>query len=179
MAHTLGVDLDGVLADLVGFFILSEAIETKQIHNRRQFASYYFSDNLDPDIAEKWKMWLLDEVKMLQLLPYSENVYALKFMESIGWKIHIITSRQAHLETATKEWLLNKGVPFHKLFLVSDKKKYADECDYFVDDKIDNVTMSTSAKTFLMKRSWNRSYRCPAVHPINTLWELLDQKKVK
>mgnify|MGYP001605667045 CR=1 FL=1 len=172
----LGVDLDGVIADLIGFFILAEAAETKKIYNYRNFNNFRFTDNLDSDTANKWSLWLQDPVKILQMLPYSESVYALKYMDAASWHIYIITSRQEHLEDATRMWLINHGVPFNKLFLVSDKKSLIDQTDYYVDDKIENVAIKTPSKTFLMRRPWNREH-WNSYPSIKSLWELLEKKK--
>ncbi len=163
----IGLDLDGVLADLVG--------ETVKIFNRTWPDNKVNYEDLDGwdylkrerGLSSKVQNELFYQVwKDFENLPTAEKIgdilEGINKLESQDHVISIITHRDRRTHSYVPRWLFQKQIPFHNLMFISTKTKLEkhDFVDVLVDDHPRTVEIADRyPNTFVLLRDqpWNRS----------------------
>lgn len=157
----INVDIDGVLADNIGFFrqyINQEyGVEVK----KELFNDYnpYFSqldknllDIINNDIYENnpESIYYMDTVK--------DSVESLKNLKEKGHTINIVTHRPKLVEEETINWINNHGFYYDKIVVDSPSDKSKIDCDLMIDDNPEVVIDFSKKKNqdaILFPQLWN------------------------
>jgi len=159
-----GIDLDGVLADLVNPLIreLNKRYDLSLAYE--DVTSYYFANFLrgDIDLEDIKSIWESPEFILKQpLLPWAR--WGVERLKKLEYEIHIITARKSHLKSFTIEWLDRNQIPYDDIVTGkrNDKWLYIERhgLDIFVDD---HHTHALNATNFC-----NRVYLMDAPHNLH------------
>jgi len=164
-----GIDLDGVVADLIGPSI--KKINKRHYHNkgllkkplkREDITSYYFADCIPGlDWDEIVKIWDNSEFILNQpLLPWAR--WGVKRLKDLGYEVYIVTARQSHLKAFTLEWLKKRKIPFDDIVTGKREEKLSyierNKLDIFVDDRARNALDAAQfcKRVYLIDKPYNR-----------------------
>jgi uncharacterized HAD superfamily protein len=178
----IGADLDGVLghvSDELNKRIEKQfGVELSNIH----LIGYdkFFEDN---DLDTKWlqKQWN-DEWLWSRAIPDTENIEALKYWQSRGHEIHIITGRsQKETAMVTRAWLRKHGIPienlaFEPIMYKLDYLKARDIPVMFEDMFFEaNKIASYGIPCYVLRRTYNSQFELRITNPlvkfIDSLWD--------
>jgi uncharacterized HAD superfamily protein len=159
--RTVGVDLDGVLADQITGLLPD--IQTE------------FGIELTYADIVHWRLPVADtDIGAIILAALSANPdYLLgmalhpggrELLLDLGqrYQVAIITARPKEVEGLTREWLEAHGLHFDELHIAEEARKSLHDVDLLVDDYIGNVREflgSTSHPAVLVDQPWNRDER--------------------
>lgn len=162
----IGVDIDGVLADIVDCILPLLSRELGRAVDVEEITVYGFGDALG--IPEDRVQALLDELLVVGLYEQAPPVAgAREAMELLGGHdVWLVTSRPEAVREATLWWLRHHGVAYGQLvFAPAHRKALADDgFDLFVEDNLDTALALSreGIHVLLFDRPWNRNADLPA-----------------
>jgi uncharacterized HAD superfamily protein len=164
----LGIDLDGVVVDIVGQLLpyLSQ-ICGRQI-SREEIQCYEFETALQ--MSHQQVAQMMDIVREQDLFnqaaPVDGSIACLRrfeVMDNLDWRF--ITSRPQWARAVTETWLSRHGFAHRELHLTDRGKPLAIKLglDVFIDDDILTARELTSQgiRVLLMDNPWNRREQLP------------------
>jgi len=156
----LGFDIDGVIAD----FSIPLLSTLKKNYGLTLKASGIYCFDLDVvlGITQSEEEQLVVEV-LKQDLPL--NVGAKETIIRLskeGHNIYLLTSRYGYLRDITESWLKDKGIPYNRLHLLNNGKKYlaeVDPLDLVVEDSMQEALAWTTKvkKVLIYDQPWNKT----------------------
>lgn len=159
MDMNLGFDIDGVISD----FARTLARVVKKHYNLKldETEMCYHDLALLLGISKEESGQLVKETLLGDIVLVKGAKEALLKLYLEGHKIFILTARSKELESITRDWLKQKGVPFSQLFmLIEGEKHLADvKLDLLVEDNLkDAIGWSKKVKNVLVfDHPWNKS----------------------
>ena len=197
MYKSVGIDIDGVLADFTTRFveILREHLGIELPENYQPSDWDWTSANLPPRTMDKaWH--IIDNMQdfWLDLKPLMPNVLDLEwfFKEHAGkdFDVYFITARKdgaghtvkTQSETWLSYWMNKPDAPITVLPVNSGMDKvdvlHALSVDYCIDDHTPTIVNAKSAykkgKAYLLDQPWNQDGRFYRVKRVNKLKEFFD-----
>lgn len=161
-SKVIGLDLDGVLADIASEFLK---------YVKMEYALDFRIDDIKSYDATEWSGLNHEQIKHIfsntdifktvGQVPFS--IEATKILQNTGWKILIITFRPWHddLKQETQEWLVRNGYCYDSLHFSDshDKTRYAHEHDIkvFVEDRRESAELMSRVcdKVYLLNCPYN------------------------
>ena len=174
----IGLDVDGVMYQFhrTACYMLRTMKgypDTLRVENWTSWN--WIKDNVS---KEDWR-WLWSEGVELGLFRHGHlhqgTIEAVREL-SLRGDVVIITQRRPNLMQDTLDWLSYHKFPINELHLLheDEAKSSVPHCDYYVDDKPDNVIdlrdNTKAAMVFLWQRPWNKGFVWPGVRIVKT-WE--------
>lgn len=122
----LGVDIDGVLADIIDEVLRRANREFNLSLGRADVSHFHLSEILEQHgVKTNWLYKTFkDEWFWASALPISPNIDTLRKWYKEGHWIHLITSRSPEVSMPTVAWLRRNNVPFHHLEFSSALRKH-------------------------------------------------------
>lgn len=172
MSFTIGVDIDGVLADsdtlyrnlIAKWYGVNLEIEDVKKTNYFEFVP---GTTPDTEILEFFKHFTEEDLwhAITKIPGGKETIDCLK---QAGHKIVIATSRPdiEPLKTETIKWLAKNGIQYDDLLFITDGRKYdmvtqkGYKLDYFIEDFLEYATAfaDNGVKVLLFDYPWNRDF---------------------
>lgn len=180
----IGVDLDGILGDLIGV-IIKEAHDCFGIKiNEDQITNFKLencTDLIEDQISEIFsKKEVYEKIKKI---PYAH--FSINRLREYGFVIHVITDRRPALLDITKKWLDLNGFHWDYLHLIKadNKAEFAKQNDIFtfIEDKYETVIKLSEVcrKVYLIDRPYNQGWLPSNVLRVNTWLEILGDLLIK
>lgn len=165
MNNCIVVNVDNVLADSIGrvLDIINERYETNYVKDDIQSPKLVGSLKLRPREIfsiqrESWKNW--KQIKPLE----SKPIALIRALKDIGIELVISTTSPSPIPTYMKQWLqfYELGTFLFKP-LMRRNSKYTLECQFLVDDTVEEVINFSSNErvAFLYNQPWNPNARIP------------------
>lgn len=187
----IGIDFDGVLTDLSGFFYeegekYAAKNNIKIVRNEDAHSTLdYFGWTIEDDI-DFWETNNLKYTKFVSSKPGAEEI--LKRFHDEGHKIIIVTARyECDLDTekgkAKREisegWLKEHGIVYDKIFYIGSKSKVKtilkNKIDIFIDDSVKNLAeISKVIPVICFHEKYNRNYHNPNMIRLASWNEIYD-----
>lgn len=155
---TIGIDIDGVIANFVPTFITVVEKRYGITIKESDIATHdlYQVLGISPNIA----LDLINETLQMDLDVMSGAVEYLKLLKDKN-KIILITARKID-ENITKEWLRKHSIPYDKIMFLEEGNKFnCDiELDVMVDDNLKEIIncQSIAKKLIIYDHPWNQTY---------------------
>lgn len=135
-----GVDLDGVVADLMRPFLKEVNKEFNLKLRYEDISTYRFEDWIPLNIEDLRVIWEAPEFILGQpLLPWAK--WGINRLKDFGYSIHIITARKSHLKTFTLEWLEKHKIPFDDIVTGKFEEKWSyirrNNIDILIEDRFE------------------------------------------
>lgn len=148
-SKTIGLDLDGVLADLAPEFL-------KYI--KKEYALDFQIDDIKSHDATEWSGLNQEQIRHIfsntdifnTVKPVFFSTDATKKLREAGWKIHVITFRPWHdnLGLQTERWLESNGYNYDTVHLSEDhdKTQYVHKLgiNVFVEDRKESAELMSN-----------------------------------
>lgn len=163
----IGVDLDGVIADIVGstinFLNNTHEYEVKHKLSREDFTSYHMHDWLDGWSSVK-SIKLFEDSRVYEnskVIPYADVGTA--FLKNMGFIVEIVTARPFSLLYVTTNWLKKRNITYDRLvFSPSDMKQNVakdENLNYFIEDRLDTALSlrDVCEKVIILDALYNKS----------------------
>jgi len=156
----VGVDIDGVVAD---FHATADAWLREQTGESHPPTRWdWFRQYTDGAVLwdRFWDDAVRDKAVLTTCEPIAGAIPALLLLEELGHEVVFITHRWPEFAADTEWWLAERGIPFLVAY-VADKSTV--ECDFYVDDKPENVVALRTAgkRAVLFGRPWNTAWDLP------------------
>jgi len=159
----IGVDLDGVLADLAEGVVRKANSEYGLGVSKEDITSHDIAQCLRMSHDQVKSIFASDDI-FVDLNPVSGSKRAIKLLHKKGWIIHVITDRFWHENdwSLSRAWLKSHAFHWNHLNLVraSQKAEYASahEIQYFVEDNLDTARAlgTVCEKVFLLDELYNK-----------------------
>lgn len=130
-----GIDVDGVLRDLVGGILSIYNSKFRKNVNREDFINYDVRDQF-PDLPDAANYFFSGEIARILLCnsnPVPGSLDAFNILSEIGI-VYIVTSQHGYDNiNYTFKWLYNNGFKTDQICFVHDKSVISG-LDYFIDD---------------------------------------------
>ena len=161
----IGIDIDGVLADIVRPMLPLLARECGRAVTHEDIICYSFREALN--IPEERVAALMEEVVAAGYFeaapPVAGAVEAMVLLRH--HRIWLVTSRPERVRNETIRWLARHGVPYHELLFKPATAKAAngDGFDLFVEDNLDTalVLSGEGIPVLLFDWPWNQHPTLP------------------
>ena len=179
-SKVIGLDLDGVLADIASEFLK---------YVKEEYGLDFRIENIKSYDATEWSGMNHEQVEHIfcntdifeTVRPLPFSIEATKTLKKAGWTIHIITFRQWHgrLKQITREWLKKNGFSYDALHLSEghDKTNLVHEhgIKVFVEDRRESTeSMSRMCdKVYLFDYPYNRGPIRENVQRVNNWMEII------
>jgi 5'(3')-deoxyribonucleotidase len=166
---TIGVDIDGVLADFNSTYVERViAITGRDLFPPRPFAipcwdyaPIYGYTKEEEKLA--WVSIIEDPTFWAKLSPYADTEDSIKFLVRLiaeGHDVYFVTARPGlNSKKQTEDWLRRMGMPSPTVLISHSKGLCADalKLDAYIDDRWENAVdvVTRGVKTFLLDRPWN------------------------
>lgn len=187
----IGIDFDGVLTDLSGFFY-KEGEKYAAEHNIKIYRNENAYSTLDyfgwsqKDDDNFWESNHLKYTKFVKAKTGAKEV--LKKLREEGHKIVIITARRdCDLDTEkgrekrkiSEEWLRTHEISYDKICYVGDLSKVKsildNKIDVFIDDSVKNLEdISKVIPVICFDEKYNRGYENPNMKRLGSWFEIYD-----
>jgi uncharacterized HAD superfamily protein len=176
----IGVDLDGVLGDLVGVMI-KEAYNFFGVSiNEGEITSFKLEDCTDLTEDQIREIFKRREIyERISIIPDSQ--FSINRFRENGFIIHVITDRRPELSDITRKWLDANGFHWDYLHLIKadDKAKLAKRNDIsiFIEDKYETVLdlSGVCRRVYLINRPYNQGKLPRNVFRVNTWSEIVGE----
>lgn len=156
----IGVDIDGVLADIVARMLplLSRECGRPVVHE--DIVCYRFSEALN--IPEERVAVLMEEIALdghYEAAPVVEGAVE-SLLQLEHHTIWLVTARPERTRSQTTRWLAQHGLRYHQLVFTTAaaKARQGDGFDLFIEDNLE-TTLGLSAEgipVLLFDRPWNQ-----------------------
>lgn len=166
MNKIIGVDLDGVVTDVVRVIIDYLRDTGRGEFYPGDFITYNTENWASVTKEEMGKLFSTPEV--YTNMPFIRDAQSgLRTLKFLGYSLYAITSRPTVVEDATNKWIKDNNLPFEKVIFTthSDKKL---ECinnhvDYFIEDRLETCLdlAEVCKKVFVFDSRYNRSKSLP------------------
>ena len=157
MKLKFGIDVDGVLRDLIGNILRLYNLKFSANLQRKDFI-YYDVQDMFPDIPDAGKFFFSGENAKVLLgdsLPVSGALNAFNLLTEIG-DVYIVTSQHGYNNILyTLNWLYKNGFKTDQLCFVTDKS-IVTGLDYFIDDNPDKFINCRCKHGILIDMPYNR-----------------------
>jgi uncharacterized HAD superfamily protein len=176
----IGLDLDGVLADIAPAFLKYVEKEYGRTFNLEDITSYD---------ATEWSGLNHDQVRHIfsetdifkTLAPVPYSIDATRALKAAGWEILIITFRPWHdgLKEETKQWLDNYKYFYDTLHFSEDHDKteyvHQHNIEVFVEDRLESAQLMSRVchRVYLLDYPYNRGTIRKNVTRVSTWQEVL------
>lgn len=162
----IGVDIDGVLYqwDKTARYMLRNVLPDSPYAPGGKLGVESQSWSwIEENVAKEHWHWLWDQGVKLGLFRHGHLfpgvIEAMRRLAAVG-DVIIITHRPKSAVQDTLEWLAFNRFDIAEVHLLTNMqpKSSATHCDYFIDDKPENVRdihLNTRARSYLMRREWN------------------------
>ena len=133
----IGVDIDGVLADLAGHVVQRINNKHNTTYTKEDIHEYYQMLN-DISLKDEVKQALLDAnfVKSMPMIKDANKVVQELSKDHI---IHIITKRSSYTMKETVGWLIDHSIPFRSCIISEYPNKPINHIDILIDDNEENI----------------------------------------
>jgi uncharacterized HAD superfamily protein len=162
-SQIIGLDLDGVLADIAPEFLK---------YVKKEFGLNFCLDDIRSYDATEWSGLNSEQVGHIfsttdiftTVEPVPCSIQATKILRKAGWKIHIITFRPwySKVKSITLEWLENHGFFYDTLHMSEghDKTKFVPEhcIKVFVEDRRESAELMSRLceRVYLLDYPYNQ-----------------------
>lgn len=162
-SKVIGVDLDGVLADLAEGVIK----KLNSLFSIRVTREHITSHNIEECLGvsgDQVRAIFSSEDIFVNLAPVSGAKEAIQRLRERGWYVHIVTDRFSHENdwSVSRDWLTNNGFRWEHLDLVRAREKPAyariHGIRYFIEDNVDTARALASVceRVFLINEPYNQ-----------------------
>ncbi len=176
----VGVDLDGVIADIVGQLVRFSRIE----YGLSLVPSEFRSENIEtctpikPDQLRK----LFCKPKFFQTMRAIQGAQrSLMRLIAAGYTVHVVTDRfwYPEIQDDTRKWLSDRLIRVKSLVFATriEKQSVARnlELGWFIEDQRSNANLlSEVCRVLLIDRPYNQGLLAPDVLRVNTLRQAVD-----
>lgn len=161
----IGVDLDGVIADVTTELVFRlNKLGIKS--NPDEWTSMYVEER-HPELPKGWaSQQFKDPVFFLNAMADESAFYCINRWFYSGDDVFIVTCRPEELREITERWLDEWGIPYNNLIM--DAKRYSKfeilldlQCSVMIEDdgqEADNVA-AHGIESYLRLHPYNRSYK--------------------
>ena len=177
---TVGVDLDGVIADIVSQLVRFSRIE----YELNLSPSAFRSENIEtctpikPDQLRK----LFCEPKFFQTMRAMQGARrSLTQLIAAGYAVHIVTDRfwYPEIQDDTRRWLSDRLIRVNSLVFATKTAKQSVarklELGWFIEDQRSNANLlSEVCRVLLINRPYNQGLLAPDVLRVKTLRQAVD-----
>lgn len=177
---SVGVDLDGVIADIVTQLVRFSRNE----YDLRLVPSEFRSENIEtctPIKAEQLKKLFCDP-KFFQTMRAIQGARrSLMQLTAQGYAVHIVTDRfwYPQIQDDTRKWLSNRMIRVNSLVFANKTEKEAVarnlEIGWFIEDQRSNANLlSDVCRVLLIDQPYNQGLLTPDVLRVKTLQQAVD-----
>jgi uncharacterized protein len=139
-----GIDIDGTVtcpSSLIPF--LNKAFQLNlTLADVKQYELTPLVNISEEDFAKWFKE---NEPEMYEGSPLAEGAKEVLVQWAMGHELFFISARSKHLYELTKNWFINKDIPFNQIELIGTHHKIEavkqHQVDIFLEDKHDNAVM--------------------------------------
>jgi len=178
-----GIDLDGVIADLLTPFIRKINKEFGLSVKRKNISSFYFSDCIpSPNWDDIIKIWEDPDFILKQpLVPWAR--WGINRLRDLGYAIYIVTARKSHLKEATLQWLKKHKIYFDEIVTGKQEEKWSyierKGLDIFVEDKAQNAleAIRFCERVYLIDAPYNKQLDEPKAIRVKGWREIVEQER--
>ena len=151
----LGIDIDGVLADLAGYVIQRINNKYHTVYTKEDIHEYYQMLE-EISLKEEVKQALLDPVFVSSVSMIKNANHVVQELNKTH-KIHIITKRPSYTMKETIGWLISNEIPYDSVIISEHENKPIDHIDVLIDDNEDNLkyAISKGKKGILFLQPYN------------------------
>lgn len=156
----IAIDVDGVLAEQI-----SPALEAIDSDHHMTKSDIQRWDQPIPEaetnIKEVIEKNLQDMEFVLSMSAISGAIEGMKDLQRLGHSLYIITDRPSSARLATKEWIIQQGIPFDKITHTNGKSKAESDARVLIDDYPKNIDEFAGKSRYglLFSQPWNESYQ--------------------
>ena len=179
-SKTVGVDLDGVIADIVTQLVRFSRSE----YDLRLVPSDFRSENIEtctPIKTEQLRK-LFCEPKFFQTMRAIQGARrSLMRLVAAGYAVHIVTDRfwYPQIQDDTRRWLSNRLIRVNSLVFARKTQKQSVarnlEIGWFIEDQRSNANLlSEVCRVLLIDQPYNQGLLAPDVIRVETLQQAVD-----
>jgi uncharacterized HAD superfamily protein len=183
MGFKAGIDLDGVIFD-----ILDASINYLEgVHNiiikKKDWTSYYISDLIPIITEEKATEMYLNPGMYVGGKELDNAIDNINKLKKDGWWIDIVTARDWSCLTVTLDWLSDVKLEVDRLSFVTsaEKSKYAEEETFniFIEDKYDTAKSLEDIVplVYLIDAPYNQASESNAIIRVKDFNDILEDLK--
>lgn len=176
----MGVDLDGVIADIVTQLVRFSRSE----YDLRLVPSEFRSENIEtctPIKTEQLRK-LFSEPKFFQTMRAMQGARrSLMQLIAAGYAVHIVTDRfwYPEIQDDTRRWLSDRFIRVNSLAFATKTEKQSVarnlEIGWFIEDQRSNANLlSEVCRVLLIDRPYNQGLLAPDVLRVKTLPQAVD-----
>lgn len=176
----VGVDLDGVIADIVTQLVRFSRSE----YDLRLVPSEFRSENIETCTPIKTKQLrkLFGEPKFFQTMRAMQGARrSLMQLIAAGYAVHIVTDRfwYPEIQDDTRRWLSDRLIRVNSLVFATKTQKQSVarnlEIGWFIEDQRSNANLlSEVCRVLLIDRPYNQGLLAPDVLRVKTLPQAVD-----
>lgn len=178
-----GVDLDGVIADLLTPFTKKINKEFGLSLKHEDITSFHFADcipGLDWDSIKS--VWENPKFILKQpLLPWAK--WGINRLKGLGYTIYIITARKSYLKQATLQWLEKHEIHFDEIVTGKREEKWSyierKGLDIFIEDKAQNAleAVRSCERVYLIDAPYNKQLDEPKIIRVEGWREIVKHER--
>lgn len=173
--NIIGVDIDNVLSDTD--FIIRQLIKQQyEIEStREQITDWMYSKSLQITLEQEYLIFdLFHNYYSLDAptIPFAEESLKKLSSENLIW---LITARPENTTVATKQWLHQHNIPYHKLIHSHNKISYSHNLKLFIEDRGETALefANNNVPVILFSKPWNIKYNHPMIFRVFNWQEAL------
>ncbi len=175
----IALDVDGVLADLLGAWLRVYQEETGRYIERSEVDSWEFWAKYGITRSEFMKYMIVAWSRWWEITPLEEDMAEDVDNLSRYGDVDIVTQRPAKTVSYVKKWLDKHGVKYRRFTWVPPRKSKSEySYDVYIDDspRLAEELQQQGRLMLLYNQPWNSEVRCSSViKRVNSLDECADQ----
>lgn len=164
---TIGLDIDGVIADLHDKLLEIARKYTNIPEDEKQEYKLRDMNGVSRDVENRVfeELFKTHQIEDVPVVPGAVEI--INSWYDLGHKIILLTARAKHWKEQTEKWLNNIGLKYDQLVFDDNKGEQAQQMgiDIFIDDKPENVLdlQAHDVEALLFEQPWNQDMDLPQI----------------